>query len=188
MTRSALFVDRDGTMIREVGFLHRPEEVELVLGVGEALRRVNDAGRAVVVVTNQSGIARGLFDRDAVDAVHARLSELLAAFGARVDGYYVSPHHPAFTHASRCRKPGTGMFEEAARDLGLQVPDSLMVGDRASDVEAGKAFGVRSMLVRTGYGREAERELRGERAPDGVFDTLPDAVTWWLRQEPSGPG
>lgn len=166
--RPALLLDRDGTLIEERHFVGRPEHVHPVPGVGSALASAVAAGYALVVVTNQSGIARGYFDEEAFAATQRRLEDLLAADGVHLDGVYHCPHHPDFTGPCECRKPAAGMFLAAARDLGLDLGRSVLVGDRVRDVAAARELGARGMLVRTGFGAEEE-----ERAPPWV-EVVPD--------------
>lgn len=150
----AVFLDRDGTLIEDVGYLERPEDVRLLTGVAAALGRLNEAGVPVVVVTNQSGIARGLFTREDFDATEARLDELLEAEGARVDGVYVCPHHPDVDGPCDCRKPASGLYREAAHDLALDLARSFYVGDRWRDVAVALEVGGTPILVATGEGGE----------------------------------
>jgi len=161
--RPAVFVDRDGTLMVERHYLADPEGVVLVPSALAALRELSDVGYALVVVTNQSGIARGLYTVEEYRAVAARLEAVLAAGGVAVDGTYFCPHHPDLTGPCRCRKPDTGMYERAAEELGLDLARSWYVGDKVSDVLPALALGGRGILVRTGYGREEENG-----APDGV--------------------
>jgi D-glycero-D-manno-heptose 1,7-bisphosphate phosphatase len=168
-TRGAVFLDRDGTLIEDPGYLHRPEDVRLVPGAGGAVARLNAAGWPVVVITNQSGIARGLYDVAAYRSVEQRLEELLAAAGARLDGTYYCPHHPDVTGPCDCRKPGVRLFREAARALGIDLRRSWYVGDKASDVEPARALGGRGILVATGAGAAhiaAARRLGADLAAD----------------------
>ncbi|HEU5466208.1 MAG TPA: HAD family hydrolase [Gemmatimonadales bacterium] len=152
--RSAAFLDRDGTLIEDPGFLSDPAKLKLLPGAAQAVRRLNQGGLAVVIVTNQSGIARGLITAQQYDAVHARLVQLLAGAGARLDGAYVCPHHPDISGPCECRKPGTKLFRDAATELTLDLGRSFYVGDRMSDVEPARALGGRGILVRTGRGGE----------------------------------
>lgn len=145
--RPAAFLDRDGTLIRDAHFLRDPAQVELLPGVPAALRALREAGYALVVVTNQSGIARGMLSESDYQATRARLDELLAAEGVKLDASYHCPHHPDVTGPCDCRKPGTGMHRQAARELGLNVTQSLYVGDRWRDVAPGLALGGRGILV-----------------------------------------
>ena len=155
--RKAVFLDRDGTLVVDPGYLHDPALVRLLPGVGEAVRRLNQHGFVVVTVSNQAGIARGLYTEAAFQAVQRRLSELLASAGARIDAMYFCPHHPDFTGPCDCRKPGLRLFQTAARDLNLDLEESFWVGDRLSDVVPAPALGGRGFLVETGHGR-AERD------------------------------
>ena len=154
-SRPAVFLDRDGTIVDDPGFLHRAADVRLLPGAAAAIARLNAAGWPVVVVTNQSGIARGLYDVAPYESVQRRLDELLEAAGARVDAIYFCPHHPDFTGPCDCRKPGTALFQRAAKDLHLDLTRSWFVGDRDSDVEPAKALGGRGILL----GGSAARRL-----------------------------
>lgn len=181
--RSALFVDRDGTLIFERHHLADPEGVELLPGVAEALRVVRAAGHPVVVVSNQAGVGRGWFDESRVHAVMARLRQLLRAEGVELDAVRFCPHAPEA--ACDCRKPGTRMLREAADDLRLSLVASAVVGDKWLDVDAGHAARAAGVLVRTGHGREEEGAVRAEgaRPADLVCDDLPAAVRWFLAQQ-----
>src|SRR5256884_7095327 len=139
-THRAVFLDRDGTIVEDPGFLHEPDKVRLLPGAAAAIRRLNDAGWLVVTVSNQSGIARGLYDAAAYAAVQRRLAELLAQHGARLDGAYHCPHHPDVTGPCECRKPGVRLFRDAAAALDLDLARSYWVGDRLSDVEPAGAL------------------------------------------------
>jgi D-glycero-D-manno-heptose 1,7-bisphosphate phosphatase len=150
--KPAVFLDRDGTIIEEVGHLGEPERVVVLPGAPVALRRLAGSGFALVMVTNQAGVARGLFTEAAVEAVNRRTAELLEAEGVRLDGVYHCPHHPDFTGPCDCRKPAPGMLRRAARDLDLDLERSWMVGDHPSDAGAARAAGSRPVIVRTGHG------------------------------------
>jgi D-glycero-D-manno-heptose 1,7-bisphosphate phosphatase len=159
--RPAIFLDRDGVLIEDSHYLGQPERVRLIPGAAEAVAALNRAGWPVVVVTNQSGVARGLFSYESVGDVHTHLAEQLATYGAAVAGFYFCPHHPdaevaAFRAACECRKPKAGMLLTAAADLGLDPARSWMVGDRVTDLQAGAAVGARTILVRTGYGSRVD--------------------------------
>lgn len=148
MTRGAVFLDRDGTLIRDTHYLGAPEQVELLPGIAQAVRRLNDAGWPVIVVTNQSGIARGLLTREDYDAVHERMTRLLHdESGARVDAAYLCPHHPDFTGACDCRKPGTLLFRTAATDHALDLGASWYIGDKLRDVLPARTLGGHGVLV-----------------------------------------
>ncbi|HET9950099.1 MAG TPA: HAD family hydrolase [Longimicrobiales bacterium] len=157
--RAAVFVDRDGTVVVERSYLADPEGVELVPGAASALADLACAGFALVLVTNQSGIALGLYDERAYRAVTERLVELLAREGVRLDAIEHCPHHPSVTGPCACRKPGTGMHTRAAAALGLDPSRSWFVGDKITDVLPALELGGRAILVRTGYGREHEPDV-----------------------------
>lgn len=164
MSRSAVFLDRDGTLIEEVNYLARPDQVKLIPGAAEAVRRLNEMGVLVVVVTNQAGVARGYFPESRVAEVHAHLSALLARHGARIDAYYHCPHHPTagigrYRVDCDCRKPKPGLLLTAAHDLGIDLSRSWMIGDKPCDAEAGRAAGCRTVLVRTGHGHELPTDV-----------------------------
>jgi D-glycero-D-manno-heptose 1,7-bisphosphate phosphatase len=174
--RRALFVDRDGTLDPDLHYLREADRLELFRGVGEALRLAHDHGAIVVCVTNQSGIERGFYTREDVERIHARLNELLAPAGTRVDAFFYCPHAPE--RGCDCRKPGTGLFEQARAALGIDFATSAMVGDRGIDVAAGRKLGLTTALVRS-RGREAEvaEELRGLGVEPEVYaDTFEGAV------------
>jgi D-glycero-D-manno-heptose 1,7-bisphosphate phosphatase len=159
--RPAVFIDRDGTLNEEVGYLCRAEDVALTPGSAAALARLNALGVPVLVVTNQAGIGRGKYGWDAFRAVSARIDELLAAEGAHVDGVYAAPHHPKgvgeYAHPDHPdRKPNPGMLLRAAAEHGVDLARSWMIGDKALDLEAGRNAGCRAVLVRTGYGAQVD--------------------------------
>jgi D-glycero-D-manno-heptose 1,7-bisphosphate phosphatase len=175
--RRAVFLDRDGTVNQEREYLHRIEEFEFIPGVPAALARLREAGFLLVVVTNQSGVARGYYDLAAVDRLHRHVDGELAQSGAAVDGWYCCPHHPSVGggegDSCSCRKPLPGMIMQAADELGIDRAASYMVGDKLIDVEAALAAGCTPILVRTGYGSDEEGRL-----PQGVavVDDLPAAA------------
>jgi len=148
--RPAAFLDRDGTLNVDHGYVHRPEQLEWVTGAPESVRLLNDAGYYVIVITNQSGVARGLFDDAAVKSFHAHMQSALASNGARIDAFYYCPHHPegsvkAFAIACDCRKPRTGMLEQAARDWPIDINKSFLIGDKDQDMGAAAAFKIRGI-------------------------------------------
>jgi histidinol-phosphate phosphatase family protein len=174
MTRPALFTDRDGTLIRDAHFLRDPALVELLPGAAATLRRFRDAGYALVVATNQSGIARGLITESDYEAVRARLDALLAAEGVVLDLSLHCPHHPDHGGPCRCRKPGTGLFERARDALGLDFARSLFIGDRWRDVAPAIALGGRGILV---AGTETPHEdLEMARGQVDVVERLTDVA------------
>jgi len=162
--RRAVFLDRDGTINLEKEYLYRIEDFEFVDGAEEAIRLLNEAGYFVVVVTNQSGVARGYYTEEDVEILHRDISARLAAKGAHVDAWYYCPHHPAgkgsYALPCRCRKPQPGMLLAAADRYGINLDDSTMIGDKRIDIEAGLSAGCRPILVRSGYGSIEQEELR----------------------------
>jgi len=156
----AVFLDRDGTIVEDPGFLHEPEKVKLLPGAAEAIHRLNTADVRVVVVTNQSGIARGRYTVDDYEAVQRRLGELLAAHGARIDGAYFCPHHPQLSGPCDCRKPGLKLFREAAQAFDIDFSRSWWVGDRLSDVQPACLLGGQGILVVTGEGNLHQGQAR----------------------------
>ena len=172
----AVFLDRDGTLNEEVGYLYRPEDVVLIPGAREALARLNARGIPVLVVTNQAGIGRGKYGWPDFRAVMDRIAALLAEGGAHLDGTYAAPHHAdalaPYRHPDHPdRKPNPGMLLRAAREHGVDLSRSWMVGDKELDLGAGRNAGCRVVLVRTGYGNQVDPGLA-----DLVAEDLPEAV------------
>ena len=158
MSRAAIFLDRDGTLCEEVGYVNHLSRSRLLPGSLEAIRLINQAGLLAVVTTNQSGVARGYFSQDLVEAVHAQLLSAISSGGARLDAIYYCPHHPSegsppWRAVCECRKPRPGMILRAAREHGIDFAGSYVVGDSVVDIEAGAAAGLPGVLVLTGYGR-----------------------------------
>jgi len=173
--KRAVFLDRDGTLNREVGYIGDPADLELVPGAPAALERLAAAGFALVVVTNQSAIGRGLYTRAQVDAVHARLEAGLAAAGVRLDGIFVCPHAPDAD--CDCRKPAPGLFLQARDALGIDLAASWMVGDTVKDMAAARAAGVRPVYVMTGWGeRDRPAAMAAGLPPEDVVPDLAAAA------------
>ncbi|HWI41800.1 MAG TPA: D-glycero-beta-D-manno-heptose 1,7-bisphosphate 7-phosphatase [Verrucomicrobiae bacterium] len=182
--RPAVFLDRDGTINEEVSYLHRVQDFRFIPGAEGAVARLKRAGFAVVVVSNQSGIARGYFDEQAVHTLHAHMDGLLREAGTRIDAYYFCPHHEKDgTVSCECRKPLPGMVTRAAAELGLALERSFMVGDKECDVQAALAAGCRPVLVRTGYGAAEAAKI-----PAGVpvVDSLVQAADLIIRHAEAG--
>jgi len=156
----AVFFDRDGTLIEDSGFVHEPAKVKLLPGVAQAIKQLNDHGFLVITVSNQSGIARGLYTVADYEAVQQRLGALLAAHGAHLDGAYFCPHHPRFTGPCECRKPGIKLFEDAAAAFDIDLSRSWWVGDRLSDVQPAAVLGGNAILVATGEGNLHQGQAR----------------------------
>lgn len=178
--REGVFLDRDGTIIQEVGYLSDPGAIELIPGAARAIRLINHLGLRTVVVSNQSGIARGYFPISLAEEINRQLMDLLAHEGARFDGMYYCPHHPDDRCA--CRKPEPGMLRRAAEDLHINLPLSYLVGDKADDIEAIRRVGGKGILVLTGYGRQQVEDWMGD-PPDFVARDLLEATYWLILQE-----
>ena len=182
--RRAAFLDRDGTIIEDTGFVRDPDGVRLIKGSADAIRRLNEAGWVVVVVTNQSGIARGLLTKQDYEAVAARVDALLAEHGARIDASYMCPHHPDVTGSCECRKPGLKHYLAAAEEFGIDFTKSIFVGDRLSDLEPARPLGGTGILVQTGDGRRAAGEA--ERLNFDVAKDLEAATDRQIARSPDG--
>jgi D-glycero-D-manno-heptose 1,7-bisphosphate phosphatase len=176
MKRKAVFIDRDGTMSDEVGYVNHPTRFRLLPHTAEAIHTLNENGWLVVVITNQSGVARGYFTEDLLREINENMRRELATAGARLDGIYYCPHHPSagtapYRHDCLCRKPKPGLIHRAADELDIDLGKSWMVGDRYGDVAFARAAKVKAALVLTGYGRG-----EWEYQPDVVAEDLQAAV------------
>jgi histidinol-phosphate phosphatase family protein len=179
----AVFLDRDGTLNEDPGYLSDPAQLKLLPTVKDALRRLHEGGFVLIVVSNQSGVRRGLIPEGALPKIHERLNELLRP--TRIDHFKLCFHHPE--DACECRKPKPKLLLDAARELGIDLKRSYMVGDKYSDLMVGKNAGCRaSVLVRTGEGAPTEARLKGGEA-DFIADTLMDAASWILGRENAAP-
>lgn len=186
--RPAVFMDRDGTITVEGGYINHPSRLKLITGAAEAVRMLNESGIYAVVTTNQAGVARGYFTEDLIHVVHSRMRELLDRKGARLDAVYYCPHHPreggpGYRLDCNCRKPRPGMIEQACRELQIDLSRSYMVGDKISDSEFGHALGLRTVMVLTGYGR-GEYEYQRHQwkdTPDNIAKDLRAAVKWIMQ-------
>ena len=186
LKKAAVFLDRDGTINEEVGYLDCLEKVALYPQTIRAIKLINESGMTSVVVTNQSGVARGYFTEDFVRETHRHLQELLASGGAHLDAFYYCPHHPegkgAYRRQCGCRKPEPGMLSAAAEELGLDLGRSYLIGDTLKDMEAAGKIGVKSVLVRTGYGGKAEEEISASGiGPVHVAKDILEAVRWIMK-------
>ena len=185
----AAFLDRDGTLNVDVGYPDSLEKIVLIPGAVEAVQLLNRAGYAVVVVSNQSGVARGYFDEARVQAINRGVAEMFAQAGARIDGFYYCPHLPEasvarYRRACGCRKPEPGMLQKAVREMHLDLARSLIIGDKYSDIAAGKALGLQAVLVRTGEGPRQHARYGADDAipqPDYIADDVLAAVRWLLK-------
>jgi D-glycero-D-manno-heptose 1,7-bisphosphate phosphatase len=177
----AVFLDRDGTLILDKDYLHKPEEVEYFPGALDALKRLQDAGFLLVMVTNQSGVGRGFFTLADVEAVHARIQADLTAIGVKLAAIYIAPEAP--DQPSRGRKPSPAFLHDARDAFGIDLAQSYMIGDKLIDLEAGWNAGVkRSLLVRTGYGAKVEQKEATKLKDAVVVDGMAEAAAWILSQ------
>ena len=187
--RPAVFLDRDGTLVVEVGYLANPDDLKLLPGVAPALRELRAAGYALVVVSNQAGVGRGLYSLAEVHATMARLRRELREHGVELDAIYFCPHHP--DAGCSCRKPKSDLLRQAAVNLRLSLRDSAMVGDKRLDAETGRRAGARGVLVHTGYGGHEEEQEPGARdwpAPSHIATDLAATVPWLIEQHPEASG
>jgi D-glycero-D-manno-heptose 1,7-bisphosphate phosphatase len=194
MPRGAVFLDRDGTMIEEMGYINHLDRLHVFPWTALAVRRLNSAGIPAIVVTNQGGVAMGYFPEQLVRDIHDRLRVELARQDAHVDGIYYCPHHPggtvsAYRRECDCRKPGIGLLRRAAEEHALDLRSSYVIGDRYRDVETAAAAGARGILVLSGYGRG---ECEFQRAawptmPEYIAENLSEAVDWVLEHSAPPP-
>ncbi len=192
--RPAVFLDRDGTLCEEVGYVNHIDRFRVFPWSAQALRKLNQAGLACVLVTNQSGVARGYFPESLVGEVHEKLRGELARAESRLDAIYYCPHHPeghvaAYRKQCDCRKPSPGMLLRAAHDLDLDFEASFMVSDRYQDLSMGFEMGIRGVLVMSGYGKGEYlyHKHSWPRQPDCVAGNLLEAVNWIITQKEVGP-
>ncbi|MGD0275016.1 MAG: HAD family hydrolase [Syntrophales bacterium] len=178
---AAVFLDRDGTINEEVGYLNSLDKLMIYPRSYDAIRMINASGMKAVVITNQSGVARGYFGEDLVRTVNKRIQQEMNQRGARIDAFYYCPHHPEglgiYRQTCACRKPATGMLIQASQELDIDLAESFIVGDMLKDIEAGKRAGTRGILVRTGYGKDIQTD-----EADYIAVDLLDAVKWILKK------
>ncbi|MDH5726891.1 MAG: D-glycero-beta-D-manno-heptose 1,7-bisphosphate 7-phosphatase, partial [Nitrospira sp.] len=175
-----IFLDRDGTLNADPGYITSPDQLELFPGVPETLARLKRAGARLILVTNQSGIARGLLSQDDLAVVHAKLKRILDGAGASLDAIYFCPHHP--DDGCDCRKPNPGMIDQAVRERRVDLERAYLIGDHVRDIELAKRIGARSVLVTTGVVRpqESERLKETALAPDWIASSMTEAADWLL--------
>lgn len=186
----AVFLDRDGTINEEMGYLDSLEKLKLLAPSFAAIRRINESGMKAVVITNQSGVAKGYFGENLVRQVHDAIQEMLHEKGARVDRFYYCPHHPTdgkgdYVKSCECRKPEAGMLIRASREMDIDLSRSYLVGDTAKDIETAKKVGAKGILVKTGYGQQSIAsglETAGV-TPDYIAEDILDAVTWIMKDQ-----
>ena len=187
MNRGGIFLDRDGTINTEVDYLSTPDQLELIPRSADAIREANGLGFKVFIITNQSGIARGILTEQQLSLVHDELNRRLTELDAHIDAFYFCPHHPDYGAAEYkkdcdCRKPNTGMIRQAAKEFNIDLQQSFVIGDRINDIQTGNNAGIPSILVLTGYGKK-ERTMFPESAADidYVADDLYDAIQYVKR-------
>lgn len=181
MGNKVVFIDRDGTINIDGPYLDDPDKFEMYPGVGEGVKKLKDDGFKIIVMTNQSGIARGYFTEEVLSKIHERMEIEFDSFGVKLDGIYCCPHHP--DDDCNCRKPKTGLFEKAIEEHDIDVNRSYMIGDKILDVEAGQKIGVKTALVPEAHVRDDFLSVKDEWGcyPDYVGDDFMDAVGWILR-------
>ena len=184
MKRRAVFIDRDGTISEEIGYVNHPSRYRVFAYAAEAVKLLNEAGWLAILITNQAGVARGYFTEDVIGAVHNLLAQELARGGARLDAIYYCPHHPSvgeppYRFDCDCRKPKPGLIRRAAHEFDIDLAGSWMIGDRYSDTELARNAGLRAALVLSGYGRgEWEYQRAAWRhQPDLIAENLLEAVS-----------
>lgn len=183
-SRPAVFLDRDGTINEDRGYIDSPESLIIIDGAASAVKRLNAKGFKVIVITNQSGVGRGYFTEDAADAVNKRLEEILKKDGAHLDGIYYCPHHP--DDNCECRKPKTGLIERAKMDFPIDLKKSYVIGDKVSDIEIARGIGGKGVLVLTGMGKDEQKKLNHK--PHYIAHDLKDAVEWIIEDRGNGQG
>lgn len=188
MGKPAIFIDRDGVVVELVDYLNRIDQVILMPGIADAIRAVNQAKIPLVIITNQSGIARGFLTEKKLEEIHDRIKALLTEKGAHIDAIYYCPHHPDigtpnYRQMCDCRKPAPGLFLRAAREMNIDLSRSVMIGDHLSDIEAGHRAGVaRTFLVLTGHGTESLQHLNDtSQQPFAIYSNAPSAISAILK-------
>jgi D,D-heptose 1,7-bisphosphate phosphatase len=193
MTNIAVFLDRDGTINEEVGYLDRIEKLKIFPNAYNAIRLINNSGMKAFVVSNQAGVARGFFTEEFVVSVNELMQANLNNQGARIDKFYYCPHHPTegkgiYLQNCACRKPAPGMLIRASRELGIDLTASYLIGDRFLDMETAKRAGAKGILVKTGYGESLLQDdgpdtATPENKPDFIATDIHDAVEWILKDK-----
>ncbi|HEX5736413.1 MAG TPA: HAD family hydrolase [Blastocatellia bacterium] len=185
----AIFIDRDGTINEDIGYVSSPGELIIYPFAAVAVRLINDSGMKAIIITNQSGVARSLYTEQTLTAIHDRLTGELSLAGARLDAIYYCPHHPdigdeTYRKRCECRKPRPGLLHQAARDHEIDLAASYVIGDKASDINLAAEVGAAGVLVLTGYGRETLRRIDSRPcSPAIVADDLLEAVRLILDRE-----
>ncbi len=183
----AVFLDRDGTINEDVGYLSRLEDLKIYENAAEAIRLIKQKGFLAIVITNQSGVARGFFSEDFIVTVHNKINEYLKAHGTSLDALYYCPHHPRYGNEQyrkecSCRKPQPGLLIKAAEDLDIDLKNSYVIGDMPRDMDIARRVGAKGVMVRTGYGRNVVATSK----PDYIAEDLLDAAKWIIRDQEIG--
>ena len=187
MKQPAVFLDRDGTVCEEVGYLREVKDLQLIPGSAQAIRKIRQAGWKVVIISNQSGVARGYLTEETVQTIHTALREMLQKEETEIDGIYYCPHHPKgnppYNMQCDCRKPKAGMLKQATKDLDLDLNRSIVIGDKLSDVQTAQRLNIPGILVLTGFGKgELEKyQQNWEKKPDHIAENLLEAASWFLK-------
>lgn len=181
----AVFLDRDGTIIEDLDYLNSPKQIKFIPGAIEAIKKLTSAGYKIIIISNQSAVARGLLTEDMLQTIDKIIHKTVLHGGGHIDGSYYCPHHPEhgiypYKQECECRKPHSGLIKRAAREHALDLSASFLVGDKVSDIETGKRVGIKTVFVLTGHGREEQSLLK--EAPEQVANDLPEAVKWILGQ------
>ena len=191
--KSAVFLDRDGVISEEVGYLSDLSQLQLIPEAAQAVHRLNAIGLKVIIITNQSGVARGYFSESQVREVHREMEKMLSAQRAQIDAIYYCPHHPEGTvgqyrRECDCRKPSPGMLAQAADEHGIDLTQSYLVGDKLTDVECAQRAGTRGILVLTGYGKDEEKKIHDASSAKPVFiaQNLLEAAQWIIEDYSGG--
>ena len=180
MKRWGVFLDRDGTLVPDVGYAQEPGQLMLYSGTGAALRQLQEAGAVLIVVSNQSAVARGLLDMNGLGRMDARLMSLCKREGVQLSAIYNCPHHPDFGGPCDCRKPEPGMILKGLKAFKLSPSQCFIVGDHATDLEAGRRAGLRTVHVLTGHGRQHRDEIKSSGLADGLAKNIVGAAEWIL--------
>lgn len=195
--KRAVFLDRDGTITPEIGYVIDPEDLTLLSGAAAALKKLHSAGYKIIIITNQSAVARGMMDIPALKKINAKLISLLSAEGVSLDGIYYCPHHPSegsseYTRVCDCRKPASGLFLKAAVDHKIDFKRSFLIGDKMSDISMAPSLGAKGILVKTGYGAEEYKSLSSQKSFEKevllsqglnfVAEDISEAAGWILLQ------
>lgn len=180
----AVFLDRDGTLIEDTGYINSPEQVKFLPGAIAAVKKLQDAGFKIIIISNQSGVARGLITEDMLQTIDKLIHRQVLNGGAHIDGSYYCPHHPEhgvypYRQDCECRKPHIGLIRKAVKDHDLDLSGSIMVGDHSNDIETAKRAGIKSVFVMTGHGPEEKAHLKSQ--PDHIATDLSAAADWIIK-------